>query len=154
MAVVYLTSVGRYVVEPCSVSDVDTHFNQVVDNISDTDIYAYKSKMLLCVEQGSAFKLGKSFLYLYKESNSWFGASVYADKILELVLLMVGTRELLGYRKIKFIPHKNMLSTMKSLLDRESIRQYRTDNKYVSVRVDELLDKFAEFFKLYKVDNE
>lgn len=143
----FYTKDKTYYVERCTEDDIEKHFEKIADKIADTPTNIYIDKMMYSVHQCNAFKLKDSFLYLYKDNNQWYGASVYADKILDLVMLMVSTSELLEYKKIKFTPHEGMISRIKSLLDGESIRRFRTDGKYVTVRVDDLKEKFAKLFE-------
>lgn len=155
MEAVFYTKTSIVIIEKCTEEDLDIHYSLLADKITDTDKNIYINRMQLSVDQGNAFKIGnKAFLYLYVENNKWYGASIFSEEILLLVFLMVSTSAHLGYRKIEFIPHLGMINKIKSMLNSDSIRVYRTNGKNVIIRMDELINKFAKLFKCMGVTYE
>ena len=147
MVAVFYTKTNSYVVERCIEDDIAKHYEMVSDIVTDVDKDVYLDRMRLSVKQGNAFKLDDSFLYLYTENRKWYGASVFASDVLFLVMLMVCTSKLLQYRKIEFVPHKGMISKMKSMIDGSSIRLFRTNGGFIPIRVDGLIEKFRRLFE-------
>lgn len=154
MAAVFYTKTNKYVIQECTKEDIDNHYKVIADKVIDVDKDVYIGKMMYSVEQRNAFKLDDSFLYLYTENRKWYGASVFASNVVFLVMLMVYTSQLLGYRKIEFVPHDGMISKIKSIVDGSSIRLFRTSGGFIPIRVDELTEKFKRLFKYIGVTYE
>ena len=154
MVAVFYIKTNTYTVERCTENDINRHYDTVADKVIDVDKEVYIDRMMYSVKQGNAFKLGDSFLYLYTENRKWYGASVFAADVLFLVMLMVCTSQLLGYRKIEFVPHEGMISKMKSMIDGSSIRLFRTNGGFIPIRVDGLIEKFRRLFECIGVTYE
>ena len=97
MEAVYYTKQGKeYIVTKCTEDDIVTAYESVRELVTDTDEAEYKQKMVLCVEQGTAWKVltaGEvvSWLFVRKDVNMWLGAMFHSA---DIVGMMLGWKEL------------------------------------------------------------
>lgn len=155
MAHVFYIKNNIFTVSSCTQEDIEVHYNVVKNKVQDTDKEIYINRMQLSVDQGRAYKINNdAFIYLYTENSKWYGASIFSNKVILLVMLMVTTSELFNYRKIEFTPHIGMIECMKSMIDGSSIRSFRTSGKNVVIRIPDLMDKFTKLFECIGVKYE
>lgn len=150
MDAVYYTKDNRnkYEVLPCTFEDIEEHYSIVADLVRDTDVEYYQGCMEDSVYDKLAFKVLKNgvvvaFLYIRKNLNTYFGASIWGQKeVLGMILLF---KELYETHpeivKIKFAPHNGDIKQLKSLVTRRSIRLYHNGREHLVTDVKELVEK-------------
>lgn len=157
MEVAYSIKNSKYVIRLCVENNVDKHYELVRALVVDTDEITYKTRMLECIENSTAYEIIKDevcvgFLYLYEDNKIWYGRSIYSEDLLGLVVCMVEITKMYGYVVIQFTPHNSTIKQYKSMLDSSSIRSYYSGIPYVVIRTKELKDKFAKIFTMYGIE--
>lgn len=150
MDAVYYTkdNKDKYEILNCTLADIDTHYKIVEHLVKDTDVEYYQGCMEDSVHDKLAFKVVKNgsvvaFLYIRKNLNTYFGASIWGQKeVIGMVLLF---KELYETHpeipKIKFAPHNGDIKQLKALVTRRSIRLYHNGREYLVTDVKELVEK-------------
>ena len=151
MEAVYSINDHIYSVVNCSNEDVDKHYELIKDNVSDTDEAVYKNAMLDSIKQNTAYKAicnndDVAWLYVHKVINACLGSSIFKKDLIGMLLVFKELSEHIDCKIIRYTPHKGMLTAMKSLATKESIRLYHNGESYLRINLNEIIPKFEQLY--------
>jgi len=151
MEAVYSINDRIYTIVNCTNEDVDKHYELIKDNVSDTDETVYKNAMLDSIKQNMAYKAicdndDVAWLYVHKVINACLGSSIYKKDLIGMLLVFKEFSEHTNCKIIRYTPHKGMLSALKSLATKESIRLYHNGESYIRINLNEIIPKFEQLY--------
>lgn len=135
----------------CERSDVERHFERIVDAIEPKLKTSHVKKMLKCVQQETAFVTAgdECFLYYEKTKPAFAdGVSIYGKGNPNLMIaMMCGIFKICDLETrfiyIRLHAGKN-INEYKGLLSKTVIRRHRKEGDKLLIRTDHLLSKFEK----------
>ena len=147
---------NSHTIKLCSKYDIPVHYKLISEFIPDEEESEFQSRMLECVEEGTAFSIhdDSCFLYYKKEDvqpKFAQGVALYGmGNPLKIMALFSGV--FLNIDKKTFVinfkthPGK-FVSEYKSILTTASIKRHNIDNSTLMVRVDDIKNKILALYK-------
>lgn len=136
---------GKYLATECSESDIQVHYETIRNIVEDEDEDEFKSRMLQCVNEGTAYALidGSCFIYYLKDKGKpkiSTGVALYGEgsplallALFSYVFTAVDSKAHL----MMLNPHsEKFIIECKSLMTLGSIIKYRMGNHPLMVRID------------------
>lgn len=131
-------------INKCTIDIVPEHYLHIKEDIKMYQRYCIIRNMYKCLNNGYAFYVNNSFIYLIKENHKVFGVYLYADNLLELSMLYKHICFDTDIDTIYDYPHN--LKGFTSLCDLKSVRLHTQLNTPVEIRIKDVKDKILKVY--------